>query len=160
VFCAQLHADRSDPRDPWAAVTLRRPDVRGDSGTIITGDCRRATDRRRLTKATLIAASTTSTAAPAGARAVFLHNIVQYPGCGAFIYRPASFAAFDALSGRMCGLSLAQHRRARYRAHYADLRGPWSARGRESGTSCCGRSLTTLREMGCGGREPDGNGGE
>ena len=41
----------------------------------------------------------------AGARR-FLHNIVQYPGCGAF-YRPASFAAFEGVSGRLCGMSLA-----------------------------------------------------
>src|SRR5439155_20446128 len=41
----------------------------------------------------------------AGARR-FLHNIVQYPGCGAF-YRPASLAAFEGVSGRLCGISLA-----------------------------------------------------
>lgn len=41
----------------------------------------------------------------AGARR-FLFNIVQYPGCGAF-FRPASFAAFDADSGRICGICLA-----------------------------------------------------
>jgi len=40
----------------------------------------------------------------AGARR-FLHNIVQYPGCGAF-YRPASLAAFEGVSGRLCGISL------------------------------------------------------
>jgi hypothetical protein len=34
----------------------------------------------------------------AGARR-FLHNIVQYPGCGAF-FRPASFAAFEPSRGR------------------------------------------------------------
>ena len=47
----------------------------------------RAADRARHMRATSIAASTTSTE-PGGARR-FLHNIVQYPGCGAF-YRPAS----------------------------------------------------------------------
>ena len=36
----------------------------------------------------------------------FLYNIVQYPGCGSF-YRPASYAAFDAGNGRLCGISLA-----------------------------------------------------
>ena len=41
----------------------------------------------------------------AGARR-FLFNIVQYPGCGAF-HKPASFAAFDAATGRMCGVCLA-----------------------------------------------------
>src|SRR5262249_5519930 len=42
---------------------------------------------------------------PAGARR-FLHNIVHYPGCGAF-YRPASCVAFDALTGHTAGVSLA-----------------------------------------------------
>jgi len=41
----------------------------------------------------------------AGARR-FLFNIVQYPGCGAF-FRPASFAAFDADTGHLCGMCLA-----------------------------------------------------
>ena len=41
----------------------------------------------------------------AGARR-FLFNIVQYPGCGSF-FRPASIAAFDRISGRLCGISLA-----------------------------------------------------
>ena len=41
----------------------------------------------------------------AGARR-FLSNIVQYPGCGTF-FGPASYAAFDAGTGRICGVSLA-----------------------------------------------------
>ena len=36
----------------------------------------------------------------------FLHNIVQYPGCGNF-YRPASLVAFDAETGTLAGLVLA-----------------------------------------------------
>ena len=40
----------------------------------------------------------------------FLHNIVQYPGCGAF-FRPGSFAAFDVSRGELVGISL-------YRAWY------------------------------------------
>lgn len=36
----------------------------------------------------------------------FLFNIVQYPGCGAF-FKPASFAAFESETGRMCGICLA-----------------------------------------------------
>lgn len=35
----------------------------------------------------------------------FLFNIIQYPGCGAF-FKSASFAAFEILTGRMCGVSL------------------------------------------------------
>ena len=56
----------------------------------------------------------------AGARR-FLYNIVQYPGCGAF-YRPASYAAFEAASGRLCGISLASLVAAGVRPHHADLR--------------------------------------
>ena len=41
----------------------------------------------------------------AGARR-FLYNIVQYPGCGTF-YRPASWVALEAETGRLCGVSLA-----------------------------------------------------
>ena len=41
----------------------------------------------------------------AGARR-FLFNIVQYPGCGTF-FKPASVAAFDRLTGRICGICLA-----------------------------------------------------
>jgi ribosomal protein S18 acetylase RimI-like enzyme len=40
----------------------------------------------------------------AGARR-FLHNIVQFPGCGAF-FRPGSFVARDTVSGEVCGISL------------------------------------------------------
>jgi ribosomal protein S18 acetylase RimI-like enzyme len=36
----------------------------------------------------------------------FLYNIVQYPGCGTF-FKPASVAAFERLSGRLCGICLA-----------------------------------------------------
>jgi len=35
----------------------------------------------------------------------FLHNIVQYPGCGSF-FQPASLAVFDGSSGLMTGLCL------------------------------------------------------
>ncbi|MBI4877650.1 MAG: GNAT family N-acetyltransferase [Acidobacteria bacterium] len=41
----------------------------------------------------------------AGARR-FLHNIVEYPGCGTF-FQPASFLAFERDAGPACGLSLA-----------------------------------------------------
>jgi len=35
----------------------------------------------------------------------FLYNITQSPGCGVF-FRPASYVALEAVSGRLCGLSL------------------------------------------------------
>src|SRR5581483_5763769 len=41
---------------------------------------------------------------PGGARR-FLSNIVQYPGCGSF-FQPASFVAIDAVTHRMCAMSL------------------------------------------------------
>jgi ribosomal protein S18 acetylase RimI-like enzyme len=42
---------------------------------------------------------------PAGARR-FLSNIVEFPGCGTF-FPAASYAAFDAATGLLCGMSLA-----------------------------------------------------
>jgi len=83
---------------------------------------------------------------PAGARR-FLHNIVQYPGCGTF-YRPASYAAFDALSGRMCGVSLASIV-APDTGHITQICVTPSARGTGTGHELLRNSLTTLREMGC-----------
>ncbi len=41
----------------------------------------------------------------AGARR-FLHNIIQYPGCGTF-FAPASFGAAERKLGRLCAISLA-----------------------------------------------------
>ena len=41
----------------------------------------------------------------AGGARKFLHNIVQFPGCGVF-HQPASFAAFDRRDGRLCGIVL------------------------------------------------------
>jgi ribosomal protein S18 acetylase RimI-like enzyme len=83
---------------------------------------------------------------PAGARR-FLHNIVQYPGCGTF-YRPASFAAFDALTGRMCGVSLASIV-APDTGHITQICVAPSARGTGIGHELLRQSLTTLRELGC-----------
>jgi len=36
----------------------------------------------------------------------FLHNIIQYPGCGSF-FQPASLGAVDKTLGSLCGMSLA-----------------------------------------------------
>jgi ribosomal protein S18 acetylase RimI-like enzyme len=82
----------------------------------------------------------------AGARR-FLHNIVQFPGCGTF-YRPASFAAFDALSGKMCGVSLASIVSPDV-GHITQICVAPSARGTGTGHELLRQSLTTLREMGC-----------
>ena len=82
----------------------------------------------------------------AGARR-FLYNIVQYPGCGAF-YRPASYSAFDAGSGRLCGISLASLV-APECGHITQICVSPSVRGTGIGHALLRASLTTLREMGC-----------
>ena len=82
----------------------------------------------------------------AGARR-FLYNIVQYPGCGAF-YRPASYAAFDAMTGRMLGISLASIV-APDTGHITQICVTPQARGTGAGHELLRQSLTTLREMGC-----------
>jgi len=83
---------------------------------------------------------------PAGARR-FLHNIVNYPGCGAF-YRPASCIALDALTGRMVGVSLASIV-APATGHITQICVAPSARGTGIGHELLRHSLTTLRDMGC-----------
>jgi ribosomal protein S18 acetylase RimI-like enzyme len=83
---------------------------------------------------------------PAGARR-FLHNIVQYPGCGAF-YRPASFAAFEGLTGRLCGVSLASLVTPET-GHVTQICVSPEVRGTGIGHELLRQSLTTLRDMGC-----------
>jgi ribosomal protein S18 acetylase RimI-like enzyme len=82
----------------------------------------------------------------AGARR-FLYNIVQYPGCGAF-YRPASFAAFDAPTGRLCGISLASIV-APECGHITQICVGPAVRGTGVGHALLRQSLNTLRDMGC-----------
>jgi ribosomal protein S18 acetylase RimI-like enzyme len=82
----------------------------------------------------------------AGARR-FLYNIVQYPGCGSF-YRPASCAAFDAATGRLCGISLASLV-APECGHITQICVSPSVRGTGIGHAILRQSLTTLRDMGC-----------
>jgi ribosomal protein S18 acetylase RimI-like enzyme len=82
----------------------------------------------------------------AGARR-FLFNIVQYPGCGTF-FKPASVAAFDRLSGRICGICLASLVMP-YCGHITQICvAPW-ARGAGVGYELLRHSLTLLREAGC-----------
>ena len=82
----------------------------------------------------------------AGARR-FLHNIVQYPGCGAF-YRPASYIAFEGTSGRLCGISLASLV-APETGHVTQICVSPDVRGTGIGYELLRQSLTTLRDMGC-----------
>ncbi len=83
---------------------------------------------------------------PAGARR-FLYNIMQYPGCGAF-YRPASFAAFEAATGRLCGISLASLV-ASATGHITQICVSPAVRGTGIGHALLRQSLETLRQMGC-----------
>jgi len=83
---------------------------------------------------------------PGGARK-FLYNIVQYPGCGAF-YRPASYAAFEAATGHLCGISLASLVAAES-GHITQICVAPSVRGTGIGHAMLRQSLKTLREMGC-----------
>lgn len=77
----------------------------------------------------------------------FLHNIVEYPGCGAF-FRTASFAAFEAASGRMCGISLASLVSSEC-GHITQICVAPHVRGTGIGHALLRRSLATLREVGC-----------
>ena len=83
---------------------------------------------------------------PLGARR-FLYNIVQYPGCGAF-YRPGSYAAFEGLSGHLCGISLASMV-APNCGHITQICVSPAVRGTGIGYELLRQSLTTLREAGC-----------
>jgi len=82
----------------------------------------------------------------AGARR-FLHNIVQYPGCGSF-YRPASYAAFEAGNAKLCGISLASLV-APESGHITQICVSPSVRGTGIGHELLRQSLTMLRNLGC-----------
>ena len=82
----------------------------------------------------------------AGARK-FLYNIVQYPGCGNF-YKPASYAAFEPLDGRLCGISLASMV-AEGIGHITQICVSPAVRGTGIGHELLRQSLITLRESGC-----------
>jgi len=83
---------------------------------------------------------------PAGARR-FLYNIVQYPGCGAF-YRLASYAAFEASTGHLCGVSLASMV-APECGHITQICVSPSVKGKGVGHALLRQSLMTLRDHGC-----------
>jgi ribosomal protein S18 acetylase RimI-like enzyme len=83
---------------------------------------------------------------PAGARR-FLHNITHYPGCGLFCHL-ASYAAFEAASGRLCGISLASMVSAEC-GHITQICVSPAARGTGVGHELLRQSLISLRGMGC-----------
>jgi len=83
---------------------------------------------------------------PAGARR-FLRNIVLYPGCGQFCDQ-ASYAAFEAAGGRMCGISLASMV-APECGHITQICVSPGARGTGIGHELLRQSLLALRGLGC-----------
>ncbi|HWB83357.1 MAG TPA: GNAT family N-acetyltransferase [Bryobacteraceae bacterium] len=82
----------------------------------------------------------------AGARR-FLFNIVQFPGCGAF-FRAASYVALDALTGRLCGISLASLV-APDCGHVTQICVSPAVRNTGVGYALLRQSLTGLQSMGC-----------
>jgi len=82
----------------------------------------------------------------AGARR-FLFNIVQYPGCGTF-FKPASVAAFDRLTGRICGICLASLVMP-YCGHITQICVAPEVRGAGVGYELLRQSLGLLRAAGC-----------
>jgi ribosomal protein S18 acetylase RimI-like enzyme len=82
----------------------------------------------------------------AGARR-FLHNIVQYPGCGVF-FRPASYAAFEPSSGLLCGISLSSLV-SRDRGHITQICVSKEVKGSGVGYALLRQSLMALSDMGC-----------
>lgn len=84
--------------------------------------------------------------APAGARR-FLANIVQYPGCGTF-FAPASYAATDAQSRALCGMSLASLVASDV-GHITQVCVAPSHRGLGLGYELLRRSLLALAAHGC-----------
>lgn len=84
----------------------------------------------------------------AGARR-FLFNIVQLPGCGTF-FRAASYAAFDALTSRLCGISLASLVAPGF-GHITQICVSPAVRGKGVGHELLRHSLMSLKEAGCRG---------
>jgi len=82
----------------------------------------------------------------AGARR-FLHNIVAYPGCGTFA-PSASYLAFEAASGRLCGLSLASLV-SRQSGHITQICVSPAVRGSGIGHALLRQSLLALRKTDC-----------
>ena len=83
---------------------------------------------------------------PGGARR-FLHNIVVYPGCGAF-NRAASYVAFEGVSGALCGISLASQVTPAT-GHVTQICVSPAVRGTGVGHELLRQTLGTLRGLGC-----------
>jgi ribosomal protein S18 acetylase RimI-like enzyme len=77
----------------------------------------------------------------------FLHNIIQYPGCGAF-FRPGSYVALDRGSAETIGISLASLV-APDVGHITQVCVAPDHQGARIGYEMLRRSLTALRRAGC-----------
>jgi ribosomal protein S18 acetylase RimI-like enzyme len=81
----------------------------------------------------------------AGARR-FLHNIVQFPGCGTF-FQPASHVAFDG-DGKLLGMCMASLV-AHDVGHLTQICVLPASQGQGIGYELMRRSIATLRTSGC-----------
>ena len=77
----------------------------------------------------------------------FLHNIVQYPGCGSF-FRQASFAAFEPSRAVLCGISLTSLVSQEF-GHITQICVSPEVKGSGVGYALLRQSLLALRDMGC-----------
>jgi ribosomal protein S18 acetylase RimI-like enzyme len=77
----------------------------------------------------------------------FLHNIVQYPGCGAF-YAPAAVMALDRKTRELCGISLTSLVRPDV-GHITQICVAPEWRGLGIGSELLWRSIQAFREAGC-----------
>jgi ribosomal protein S18 acetylase RimI-like enzyme len=83
----------------------------------------------------------------AGGARRFLHNIVQYPGCGTF-FRPASYAAFEPTRGLLCGISLSSLV-SQDCGHITQICVSPEVKGSGAGYALLRQSLMALRDVGC-----------
>jgi ribosomal protein S18 acetylase RimI-like enzyme len=77
----------------------------------------------------------------------FLHNIVQYPGCGSF-FRQASFAAFEPSRGVLCGISLTSLVSQEF-GHITQICVSPEVKSCGVGYELLRQSLMALRDVGC-----------
>lgn len=77
----------------------------------------------------------------------FLHNIVQYPGCGAF-YQPAAMMAVDLKTRELCGISLTSLVEPAV-GHVTQICVAPDRRGLGIGSELLWRSIRALCEAGC-----------
>lgn len=82
----------------------------------------------------------------AGARR-FLHNIIQYPGCGAF-HQPAAMIAVDPVTAGLCGISLTSLVAPKV-GHITQICVSPSRRDLGIGAELLWRSMQAFRERGC-----------